>query len=370
MSKDTQHPAMRLIRALYQQTPGGFVELRAIPVDRLSGHMPQQVFASTPGQVLSFIDAFGQKGSPYSAYYGVNKREVQKGTKEAVKRVCALYVDVDTVKNGWDTDAMVKRIHSMKGVLRPSACVRSGGGLHLYWFVKLHAIKSHDDVGAIEQVNAKLRDIFAGDAVQNVDRILRLPGTYNTKRKAKVELVWCYEFERNFAATIEEFSDAFKQCIGDDGEWTTKAQQLRKDMKTRVVRDPALDAYQRMFTGEREASKSLERMWRERVRYTAPRGYIGIHEAALIHTARLYIANPDYPEDTVVKLVMKEIKRVKDRDAPGEAWDMKKEAATVLKMFHTFAPKWHEFDKERRRQQAAERKKLNGGADTVRQRRR
>lgn len=360
-----QHPAIRLLRALYQQTPGGFVELRAISTD--VNAKPRRIFTTTPKVITDFIDQYGQKGGDYSVYFGVNKRERESGKKVDVERVSALYVDVDTVKNGWDTDAMVKRIHAMKGVLRPSACVKSGGGLHLYWFVETFLAAHHTLRSSVEDVNVKLRDIFAGDAVQNIDRILRLPGTYNHRRKAKVELVWCYEFERSMVGQVANAAHNFRQCIGDDGEWTDRAKQKNKDAKVQAV-DP-MDRFIAAYTdGKRTALKNIEKLWAERVRYHAPRGYIGIHEAALAHTAQLHIADPDMAEAGVVKVVMEQIKRIKDRDAPDETWDMAKESKTVAEMYRTWQPKWRQYVNERKREQAAERKK-NGGTASVRQRR-
>lgn len=360
MSKNEElHPAIRLMKSLYLSAKGGFVELRAIPVEQ--GHV-KRLFVQTPKAIVEFINKYGAKGSGYNVYFGVNKREREDGTKASIERVSALYVDIDTEKNGWDTDAFVKKVHALPGILRPSACVRSGGGLHLYWFV-------HPDTkpGAAETVNVALRDMLAGDAVQNVDRILRLPGSYNQKRKKKVELEWCFEFERHSCGEVFAAAKLFPMCIGDNGAWIDKAKQAKIDAKRKPVGGD--DAFERAYTeGKRDITRDLKRMWVERVRYHAPRGYIGIHEAALIHTARLHCMNPAYPEHTVVRLVMDEIEKVKKRDAPEEHWDMKKEAETVLKMYRSWQPKWRELSAERRRIQAAERKK-NGIAGPVRQRR-
>lgn len=359
--KDEQHPAIQLMRALYQQTKGGYVELRAISADGTT----KRTFATSRQEIVAFIDTYGAKDGDFSVYFGVNKRDKPKGTKDAIKRVSALYVDIDTVKNGWDTDEFVKLVYAMPGSLRPSACVRSGGGLHLYWFVDTWMIAG-GGMWHPEDANKLLRDIFAGDAVQNIDRILRAPGSYNHKRKKKCELEWCNSWERFDLVKVMEAAQKFPNVIGDDGVWVKREKQAKIDARRAEVTGE--DAYERMFgQNTRSIEKNIEDMWAKRVRYHAPRGYVGIHEAALLHTARLFIANPDYPEETVIRLVMDKIKAVKARDAADEVWDMKKEAETVRKMYRSWQPKWKEIAREHRRQRAEERKK-NGRAAPLRQR--
>lgn len=357
--KDDQHPAIRLMRALYAETRGGVVELRAIG----DGLPVRRVFVSAPSQIVDFIEWFGQKDGDHHVYFGVNKREREDGTKKSIERVSALYVDIDTVKNGWDTDEFVKLVHAMPGDLRPSACVRSGGGLHLYWFLKPAAT----DIRYVEAVNVSLRDIFAGDAVQNVDRILRLPGSYNHKRKRKCELEWCHDFNRFDLEHVSRAALAFGKCIGDDGSWLKKSVQAKEDARKQRL-DP-FDGYAAMYgDNSRRLEKNIEDMWAKRVRYHAPRGYIGIHEAALITTARYYISNKNYPEETVLRMVMEKIEAVKLRDAPEEHWDMDNERATVLAMYRSWQPKWAVIERENRRQREAVRKQ-NGSPAALRQRR-
>jgi len=357
---DDVHPAVEFMRALYKITRGGFVELRAIANDKLSP--PRRAFVKTPVEIAAFIEKYGQRDSKYGVYFGVNKREREDGTKKSIERVCSLYVDLDTEKNSWSTDEVLKRIHAIPGVLRPTACVRSGGGLHLYWF-----LKAPGDPVVCEGVNRLLQNVFAGDAVGNCDRILRAPGSWNTKRRPakRVELAWCYDFDRVDIGALEAAARNAKKWIGDDGAWTDRRAIFRREMKT-VVFDReahAIDAFASLYgEAKRGMTKNLADMWQNRVRYKAPRGYIGIHEAALRHTAILYIANKDMPDKAIVDLVMREIEAVKSRDAPEEDWDMAREAATVLGMIQTWKPKWREYVNAAKRE-----KKENGGTSRVRQ---
>lgn len=365
-----QHPAISFLRTLYALTPGSWVELRAIANDKIAGPKPRRVFVKTPEEIKSFIASYGDRKSAYGVYFGICKRETQDGTKKSIARVPALWVDLDTVKNGWDTDEMVKRIHAIPGVLRPSACVKSGGGLHLYWFLDdpydlISPSDHHLDAGEIESTNKMLRDVFAGDAVQNLDRIFRLPGTWNTKRKAsQVEVAWNYGFDLKNYFELQDAALHTKKWIGIDGNWGNKGAVLKS---TRPVAVDPMAKFEGIYgEGTRTASKNLNTMWSDRVRYHAPRGYIGIHEASLIHTAQLYMTATDMPESKIVEIVMSRIAASKDRDAPDESWDMEAEAKIVRDMLRSWQPKWKEYVADRRRERAAERKKNNGRSDGVR----
>lgn len=358
---DETHPAISFLRTLYELTPGGFVELRAIANDKVSP--PRRIFARTAPELVAFAEKFGQKDSKYGVYFGICKRETETGTKKSITRVPVLWVDLDTVKNGWDTDEMVKRIHAISGVLRPSACVRSGGGLHLYWFLSDVNLRESAEI-----VNAQLRDVFAGDAVQNADRIFRLPGTWNTKRKPakRVEVAWCYGFERKSLAQITLAAQGAKNWLGEKGEWAAQRTVIKGEEKRELLSNHHVDAFVNAYTAGRRASKDMEDMWTNRVRYNAPRGYIGIHEASVRYTAHLACVLPDITEDKVVEMTMANIQSVKDRDAPSEQWDLEREAKTVREMYRSWLPKWREYQTQRRTEQKALRKKADGNTGRVR----
>jgi hypothetical protein len=122
--------ATQLIRQLTGGLPGK-IELRAIPNDRKSGLPIKRAYVSTRSEIDQFNEQF-DKRSGYGVYFGVVKRTIDKGTKDACGSVGGLWVDIDTVNHGWDTDACAKALMELPGVLMPSALLRSGGGLHAY----------------------------------------------------------------------------------------------------------------------------------------------------------------------------------------------------------------------------------------------
>lgn len=124
-------------------------------------------------------------------YYGVGLRKSNGGGKKAdVGCVTALWADVDF--KDVPQDAAREKIKSFP--IPPSACVRSGGGVHVYWFLVYPAFES--SFGVVESINAGILGALGAQlGTQNVDRILRVPGTLNIKgrygaTKPTCEVAW------------------------------------------------------------------------------------------------------------------------------------------------------------------------------------
>lgn len=93
-------------------------------------------------------------------------------TKENTLGVPALWADVDDV----DEDEMKARLRDIP--LPPTGVVATGGGYHIYW--KLDKYYEYDDT--IEVALRRVRDwVKAPKGTTDVTRLLRVPGTWNSK---------------------------------------------------------------------------------------------------------------------------------------------------------------------------------------------
>ena len=137
-------------------------------------------------------------------YFGVNPTTrplTKKAAREDIKEVAYLHVDVDP-RAGGDLEGERARIKALvttdlpDGVPPPTFVVFSGGGYQA--FRKLNAPIEVD--GILEKAedaklfNLALERVFGADACHNIDRIMRVPGTYNlpdarklAKGRTKVE---------------------------------------------------------------------------------------------------------------------------------------------------------------------------------------
>lgn len=106
------------------------------------------------------------KETDQEAFFTPVRFERETLDKKAVIGTRALWVDVDHPKHPVTT-------------FRPSVSVWSGGGWHLYWFLKEPLV----DVQLIELYNKVLiQDTFNADkSCWNANRFLRIPGSFNAK---------------------------------------------------------------------------------------------------------------------------------------------------------------------------------------------
>ena len=74
----------------------------------------------------------------------------------------------------------IKAIRNCK--VKPTIVNHSGGGFHCYWVLNQQANTSDIGVKRLESVNKALLEMLKGDAgTQNINRVFRVPGTYNFK---------------------------------------------------------------------------------------------------------------------------------------------------------------------------------------------
>lgn len=115
----------------------------------------------------------------FNIYIHVNRLDLgvkdRKAKRTDIAAVTAFHVDVDD-----PTPQALDRIKAFE--LKPSIILFSGGGWQAFWLLS----EPVQDFDQAEAINKGLADALGGDACQNVDRIMRVPGTINwpnTKKK-------------------------------------------------------------------------------------------------------------------------------------------------------------------------------------------
>lgn len=233
------------IRALESWTEGGRTQSRVVEKFSLSS---DELLSE---QVQSVLQTLNSRKNA-NIYFGVNPRSA-KGSNE-VRTVRCLWADLDSVR----PDAVLA---SLPFVLpAPSIVVNSGHGTHLYW--KLSQPIDVAKPGAREDLEGMLRNIYAetgGDHVQDVSRILRLPGFWNKKnaRNGSPPKPCILHRLTNVTHSLSDFeqwkqrgevtnafvsSDAFSVMCGPRDERTNKRiaglmRYLDKDVNDRSKRD-------------------------------------------------------------------------------------------------------------------------------------
>lgn len=117
-------------------------------------------------------------------YWTANRARPGVGKKPAKSDLAAfrfIHLDVDPPKDGrpWDRGAVERELADLP--CPPSFTLFSGGGIQAFWRLEEDAA----NMEAIEAINRGIRDRFEADDCQNVDRVMRLPGTINWPDKLK-----------------------------------------------------------------------------------------------------------------------------------------------------------------------------------------
>ena len=139
----------------------------------------RHVLTRRPADIEAFVRKWDRPHR--GTYFCVNP--LKPGTTRAKANVAelnGLHVDIDfkDVEDG--PDAVLAAIRSV--ALPPTMVVSSGNGAHAYWFFHEALPATPENVERIEQTLRRLCAHLGGDpAVCEVSRLMRLPGTHNTK---------------------------------------------------------------------------------------------------------------------------------------------------------------------------------------------
>lgn len=270
----------------------GAVELRALPNVRGEGR-PAYIFTRDMDDVSAFVRTWNRPG--YGVYFGVATRDpgsVPPGNRDTVREVPALWLDNDV------TPKEELRTALLSSACPPSLIVDSGRGLHAYWLLNEPAEADDGLVALLRSVAA----VFAGDrAVCDPARIMRLPGTINSKREPAVECRVIHDSGVRYDLTdLQDWLSYQRPLIGDAPDPFLAAAE-------RLGVRPALDV-QSALAGMRYPDN--------------------IHDVQLRVSASLLAAGKT--EDEIVETLM-----TATRQAAGPAgvhWDWKKEEAAIREM--------------------------------------
>jgi len=204
-------------KQLYQFSDGQ-IELRALP------SRTQQFFdIGDHGAIDNFCLQHEE-----NIFFGVATRDGRGGTKENIVHIPALWCDVDFK----DTPRELAHEKLKRFPFKPSAIIKSGGGIHLYWLLSESAEKR--DLVVIEDVNKRIAAALGGDmAATDAARILRVPGTNNFKYSPPrpVEIVTLEDFTYtldDFLEILPPLQDAVSKngdAPENDTAWLSEAMQ-------------------------------------------------------------------------------------------------------------------------------------------------
>ena len=129
-------------------------------------------------EVISRHDEFTEFAERTRAnlYFGVCPRShTGDADDHSIETVRCVWCDIDRT-----TAADAYRRWTAAGIPPPSIVVCSGSGVHGYWLLE-QDLTSPADRWRLAAMLPRFYDAFGGDHVQNLSRVMRLPGTLNYK---------------------------------------------------------------------------------------------------------------------------------------------------------------------------------------------
>lgn len=335
-------------RALFETAPpgSGVIELRAL---KNGGGFENRLFTSNNDDVRHFVDRY-RSTAPVGVYFGMALRKPGSitGKKTDLSVMTSLWVDCDVQKMGWDTDRTLGLVKAHE--LRPSAIVNSGNGLHFVWVLNepiVFGATPNPNMDAAEVVMTRLAEVFGGDNTSDATRVLRVPGSWNTKDPEKpkpVKVVMAdwreYKFEDLFNAARET------NALIDGPGFVTR-EQMKEKVKAAKAEAGIVTLANDMVGGRK--FKSFEDIWRHTKykgdgRVTA---FIGLDEAILRGTAWLYARKPFWTDSQVVDAVLFEVQQIKAKQAPHENWNWDVERREIADKLNRYKERWKALAEQR-----------------------
>lgn len=319
------------------------VELRACANERQGG--AKSVFSRRESELLGFV---GNNDAPgWGTYFAVCTRrlDTESGTKANAVECPALWVDIDCAKQGIAGADALAALQFLP--FPPTVIVNSGGGLHAYWRLE----ELEDLTNGYEAIEAALRQlahILAGDvSCAEVARIMRLPGTYNSKSATKA----LYDGADALCKVVEDTGRVYD--LGTLVEWLGEQRAVLHG-KVEAVRPVKADdpfvayAKEAGYEPAIDIDAALAAM-----SYGA--GANSIHATQLSVSASMIARG--YSDDEIVARIL----QATEAAAPSEEnWNWSREEQTIAKMVSTGRAKG--YDQPRERVPASQPLQSNGNA--------
>lgn len=239
-----------------------------------------------PGSWDAIADYINVWNGLENLYFSVN--EPQPGapdgklSKTHIANIRAVFSDIDP-RDGFALSAERDRLHKLAndlsaGPMPPSIVIDSGSGVQMVWKLKAKLPFSGDvdndpHQKAAEELGRGMGLELGGDPTQNIDRILRMPGTINipnalklskgrTEAQAKLLGVTDKLYTLDALAEHYEPRTAPQRATSSEGDIAAAQSELHLASAFQAVRYDDLDPELReKFEDARRLNPKLERLW-------------------------------------------------------------------------------------------------------------
>jgi P4 family phage/plasmid primase-like protien len=248
---------------------------------------------------------------------------VGKRSKETLSELNGLHVDID-FKDIVHSERAQNKLGQL--MVAPSTVVHSGHGLHAYWLLKEALTATPENIEQIEALLRLLADHLGGDlACAEASRLMRLPGTHNTKNGKWTEVAVIFDGSARYdlpelADWLEVASPAIlRKPTNDKGE---AADNPWLAIDNRLGFKPPVDVEERLRTMVYQGA-----------------GDSGIHATQISISAALL--NRGHSVDEVLDILLSATRAA--AGPFGERWNWRREERAIRGMCETWSAKHPEI---------------------------
>jgi len=322
---ETPDIASNFLRQMFGVSTESNVYLSSLPnPDAGNGHASERHVTTRDGQdVARFVRKWDQRNRALYFCVSTIKPGVTRRAKETLAELNGLHTDID-FKSVDDTPEEIEQ-KLAQVMLPPTTVVASGHGLHAYWLLREALPATSENIAELEVLLRLLADHLGGDlAVCEAARLMRLPGSHNSKNGAWLEV-----------KTLVQNGPRYE--LYQLNEWLTIVSPIiRRKTKTNGRDDvdddinPFLAAAQRLgFTPPIDVEQRLAAM-----RYQGA-GETGIHTTQVSVSAAL-LSRGTPLEDVVAVL----LDATRAAAGPfGQHWNWQREEHAIRRMCDTWLAK-------------------------------
>jgi len=164
----------------------GSIYLCSLPNERGKGR-PAEICGRGDGARLDELIIHRWDRKDRGTFFAVNTLKPRQAvrSKETVFEIVCLHADLDLDKIDMKADAVLKRLGQLACL--PSKVIHSGHGYHCYWLLNEALPATAETILQAEILLRSLANMLGGDpAVAEVARLMRLPGSFNTKNGDRI----------------------------------------------------------------------------------------------------------------------------------------------------------------------------------------
>ncbi len=345
-------PAIEFLSGVFGPSTGQPIFLCSLPNERDASDQvgERRIMSRDPADVASFVARWDRPGRGLFFCVATLVENAQperpKGSvrhKRSVAEIALFHADIDEKSIAIPLEDVFKVLRELP--CPPSVVVRSGHGLHCYWLLK-ESIQADDlSIERAERINALLADVVGGDPVSDVCRLMRLPGSHNTKHGEWVTVeVALGGYERRYEVNdIEDMLDVLSPRIA-------RRDAPRRTTPTRHDNPFLAVAAKLGFKPSIEVEQRLAAMTYQGGDETS------VHETQVVVTAALL--GQGKPVEEIVDIVI-EATRTAAGDY-GSRWNWARERRTIQGQCESWLRKHPEL-RMRSEQEEEDRVASNGG---------